>query len=811
MANRFQAGGVMLGLLVLWLLAIQTQAATIIFKDGFVVSGKVRQQQELIIDPASGAGFRIPAAGGFFYVDDEVRRILFSPSQVQEVTKEDPPGKNELMRLSRHSPSLAGYNALPSWQIDTITPWSPNWGRVVKMNTDLGRLDINQRLTVLTPFHARIDSLRYDWSPCHLLGELGPDLVRSLLYQFYEDKKDLKEPEKRLFIVRFLYQAGWLDEAQKELDKLLQDHPDQKGAAATYQDALKKLTATLFVEALLRAHKVGQHQQAQDKLARFFKEDYLALVGDQQLVAVQELKNKYEAARTKLQQLQQALKEFPTRVAPSWRAFFTQAAKTISKDLNVDTLPRLETFLVYAQQYQRDLQEQRKLSHSAEGIMALALSGWVLGDAAAEPEAKTALLLWQVRQLLLAYHQEGDDGKRGQQIQTLVQSKAVTVEILARVIGLLPPPLPHEVSSTLVTKLEIELPQGGIGGTYYVQLPPEYHAQRAYPVLLLLHGGREKANVLITRWSALAAQQGFILAAPVWGSGIRPMYQHSNKEHTVVLDCLRDLRRRFQVDSDRVFLFGWEQGADMAYDVGLSHPDQFAGVLPMNGNPRYFAQKYWPNGQYLPFYVVEGDMNGLNPKANRTLFKDWIRWNYPAMYLEYKGRGSEWFEGELPLMMDWMARKKRAQPQRELGRAGVTVISGEEFKTMRHGDNRFYWLSTEAINDSCINSSQNWNPRCSPATLQGSTLLGNRLAVKAGAKSADIWNQINVRTSGVKQVSIWLGPNHIDFSKPLLLRVNSQQVGRTALVTPSWQTLLEDLFLQGDRQRLFVARIDVKL
>ena len=47
----------------------------------------------------------------------------------------------------------------------------------------------------------------------------------------------------------------------------------------------------------------------------------------------------------------------------------------------------------------------------------------------------------------------------------------------------------------------------------------------------------------------------------------------------MVIDTLRDLRRRFQVDSDRVFLFGWEQGADAALDIGMSHPDQFAGVL----------------------------------------------------------------------------------------------------------------------------------------------------------------------------------------------------------------------------------------
>src|SRR5207244_5425519 len=119
------------------------------------------------------------------------------------------------------------------------------------------------------------------------------------------------------------------------------------------------------------------------------------------------------------------------------------------------------------------------------------------------------------------------------------------------------------------------------------------------------------------------------------------------------------LRRRFSVDSDRVFLFGREQGGLMAYDIGLSHPDQFAGVMPQNAAPRYvkggggdFISRYWPNAQYLPFYVVEGDVNGGNPTCNRHVFKEWIRWQYPCIYVEYKGRGSEWFAAEPPIMMD---------------------------------------------------------------------------------------------------------------------------------------------------------------
>jgi len=67
-------------------------------------------------------------------------------------------------------------------------------------------------------------------------------------------------------------------------------------------------------------------------------------------------------------------------------------------------------------------------------------------------------------------------------------------------------------------------------------------------------------------------------------------------------------------------------------------------------------------------FTFEGDRNGGHPKATRALFKDWIRGNYPAIYIEYKGRSSEMFLGEIPNMMDWMSRKKRMNPTKGMGR-----------------------------------------------------------------------------------------------------------------------------------------------
>jgi pimeloyl-ACP methyl ester carboxylesterase len=343
--------------------------------------------------------------------------------------------------------------------------------------------------------------------------------------------------------------------------------------------------------------------------------------------------------------------------------------------------------------------------------------------------------------------------------------------------------------------------------TYQLLLPPEYHVGRSYPVLIVLHHAEEEGKDMIRRWEQLAARHGYILAAPTWARGSGATYGYTSEEHVAVLNTLRDLRRRVAVDSDRVFLSGFGEGGNMAYDIGLSHPDLFAGVLPISGQPRYHARRYWQNGQYLPFYIVWGERMGWpdestsdGNKANTQMFREWIPAGYPMLGIQYKGRGREWFSGELPDAFDWMSRKTRANPRLALGRDSNGQSGGGEFRTQRSEDNRFYWLSTEEIAKGRLNDgpSSEWNWRRPEALLCGQISEGN---------------QISVRAHGLRQVSVWLARGMIDFEKPVVLRINfAVMTGwSNRKVTPSLATLLEDYYQRGDRQRLYIARLDVRI
>jgi predicted esterase len=803
------------------------QADLVIFKDGYTLHGKVKRQTTGFLDPASGTAMQVPKLSGFFMVDDDARRVVFSFRQVEDVDEKNLNADNDIVRLNRRISRLDNFHLPALATLAGVTPWDDKWERVFKLNTPTGRIDITQRLTALTPYYLRADSLRYFWSPHYLTREFDPEMVRALLYKHpdLQLKSDSEDANRRFRVYRFLAQAGWFAAAEKELDAIAKDFPEQKEKVETARDALKKLWAAEACDEVLRGHQAGRHVWAQEQVARF----PLNLLEEKQATRLQALKTFYEKGNADLAKARRFLHELPAAVTDlAQRPVLTEAAGAILAELNYDTVNRLEAFLGLAQQAERDRKPPRTPEHTPEQLLALAVSGWLLGGGAADAKVDEAVRLWRTRQMVQEYQNTDNPAARQQKLAYYQKGDALPFDEVAQLIRQLPPPDPWPLSGTephivagawmLATGLAAgHLPfQWPVARTraavatgpwpvtlklawnkksYYVQLPPEYHLGRAYPVLFALHNIQETMEVMLRAWGPAAAQYGYILVAPEWEQGARQGYEYSPEEHAAVVDVLRELRRRFQVDSDRVFLSGLGEGGNMAYDVGLAHPDLFAGVLPMGGRPRFFAKPYWKNAQYLPFYVVDGDQDGENPRDNRKQFEQWIPRGYPALYVEYKGRGLEWFSAELPMIFDWMGRKKRATAVPDLGKNANGGPFGEEFQTMRPTDNHFYWVSVDEVHDRNTNTSKNWNPRVLAANVQGQVN----------------GNHINLNARGFKKATVWLAPGMIDFEKPLTVQVNLQVRWSNRKVTPSLQTLLEDLYQRGDRQQLFLAKVEFPL
>jgi hypothetical protein len=773
----------------------------IVFKDGFVVQGQLKQDKELLLDPASKQWFMVAKLGGFYMVDDRVRRVVFSASQVADAVRKDFLNAADFIRFGFivHGPGARDLGKY--WEVQKVGDFGPTWERPITLKTSHGPVGIDQRLTELTPYSMRLQARYWDWTAFYLTREFDPDTLRTLLYYHYGRKNQkikLGEADKRFQVFRFLTQVGYYDLAEKELDGIDHDLPDQKYRVAPARETLAKLRAIHMADDIERAHKAGQPRAVQDLLGKFAWRKYTAeQIGERRFAAVQALRDKYRRQARTLAEARRFLQALPDRVQNTdQRAALGKAAETIRAELNADSLPRLEGFLGMARQEERQRRSGKRPTQTPPELLALAVSGWLLGNDAAEAKVDLALRLWEGREFVQEYLRTNRAAERRQLLTRYQDRPHVALDELAQLIRFLPPAEPEGKTTPEPRKLTVRLPDTRGETAYHLQLPPEYHHGRSYPVLIALHSSTTTAQEMVRRLSDQAYKYGYILAAPEWlpedADPKDRVYHFTEGEHAKVLEVLRDLRRRFQVDSDRVFLFGFEEGGSMAFDVGLSHPDLFAGVIPMAARPMWYAVQYWPNAQYLPFYVIDGSLDGKNGKVHRKQFQEWVRCHYPVLLVEYKGRGPEWFEGELPNIFDWMSFKKRAHPRRQLGVDGGGGLFGQELQTLRAGDNHFYWLSTDEIREAFLRPTLPWHGYRRPASLTA------RL---------DASNTIFVSTRGLKQVTVWIPTALVNFEQPVVFRINGTVV-RRKVVKPSLETLLKDLYERGDRQYLFLARED---
>src|SRR6185437_2139692 len=180
------------------------------------------------------------------------------------------------------------------------------------------------------------------------------------------------------------------------------------------------------------------------------------------------------------------------------------------------------------------------------------------------------------------------------------------LELLTRIVQLMPPPRHDAAEPTDKTTLHRVLEDENAEPTEYaVRLPPEYHPLRRYPALVVLHSGPGPASA-IDEWAEEAARHGYILIAPQYNlPGLPHDYRYTTSEHAAVELALRDARKRYSVDSDRVFIAGQITGGNMAWDYSLAHPDLFAGAVVFSGFPAKYVPAYAPRQQErVPLYIV---------------------------------------------------------------------------------------------------------------------------------------------------------------------------------------------------------------
>ncbi len=677
-------------------------------------------------------------------------------------------------------------------QLLYISPFDEHGRRFVRVTTKAhGTIELHQGITEISPIYCEVRCLQavkfdFQWKQSVATSSIPRKTLSQIIYK----QIDPTNPAQRMKIVSFYQQAERHKDAIEELQQIIADFPEMDDLSRSI-DMLRTAYANRIIAEVRTRMDAGQHRLAYSMIENFPTEDIASAI----LGEVLDIKTTYLRDVSQVEELQGMLKSVSEEVAKSTEfteeqgAAFNSIFQEMNEDLNLNNVSRLSAF----RRFYDDL------SKTADQKVAFAVSGWLLGGDAADGNMAVALSQVRVRDLVYEYFATANAQRRREILELLDSMEGSQPESLARMIEQLLPvkPVPQEFEEDIPGFYRITVPgvEEGKDFEYVVQLPPEYDPYRKYPCVVTLGDGMTPSQQ-VAWWAGgydpkngmrlgQASRLGYVVISPRWQNDNDLIYRYSEVEHAAVLFSVQDAIRRFSIDNDRVFLSGHSEGGDAAWDIGLAHPDLWAGVIPIVATADKYVQRYWENGRHqLGFYFVHGEYDNRRFDANAA---QWNRYfthhGYDVTISEYLGRGHEHFYEDIHRIFDWMKFHRRNFFPKEF-----SCLS------LRPTDNFFWYVESSDFLPTNVILPPEW-PKQGIKDAETSVRFTND-------------NIFTVNTAG-QDATIWLAPELVDFSKPMTYRVNHSRPNRDVMIQPSREVMLEDVRTRGDRQNPFWAKIVV--
>lgn len=219
---------------------------------------------------------------------------------------------------------------------------------------------------------------------------------------------------------------------------------------------------------------------------------------------------------------------------------------------------------------------------------------------------------------------------------------------------------------------------------YAVYIPKNFDETKNYPLVIFLHGAWSthrlglrrvfgKGNVqgtdfivpghvplendleAIRYWPELPDVE-YIVAAPL----ARGTAGYQGIPEQDVYEMLDDVKSRFRIDEDRIYLTGLSMGGGGTTWLGLTRPDIWAAIAPVCPAPPDECAEIYGNASNLPVHLFIGDKDFLYKTA-----QEW-KARYEATsprfdYIEYPGIGHNSWEYAYKdgFIFEWFSQFKR--------------------------------------------------------------------------------------------------------------------------------------------------------
>ena len=757
--------------------------AVVTMKSGMQFEGRVAKIAAINDNPLNPAGSSGEVdVQPIVIIDDDLRRIFVGSQQVTAYAENPPLGHERIRIDQRVAASGRGIGSIGT--ILRVTPFDEYGRRIFSMQGPQGKLDVIQGITEVTPSYTKVQGLLVDNPFVWDMRLATSSIPRTILSKILRRQVGEENPDGRLQIVRLYIQARRYQDALLELNDVIKKFPDLSHLQEQ-ASRLKQLLAQELLDEIALRQAAGQHQRV-NLLLQYFPDKGVA---GETLLQVRDRLAEYEVRKMQYDRVLSLLeKQIPEIKDEGLTESLRAIHEEIRTDLSVHTLSRMADYLRLADDETLTVNQQ----------VGLAISGWLLGSGAGMDNLAVALSLVKSRDLAAQYLRSKLPHERTDLLEQLKAEEGGAPRYLAPLLAHMKPPfeVPEQVSS-IPGLYEITIP--GIEEQpefqYTIQLPPEYHPLRRYPCVVTLHGAGTTAERQIEWWAGdydektqvrrgQASRHGYIVLAPHWTKPYQQEYEFSPREHAAVLFSLRDALRRFSIDTDRIFLSGHSLGGNAAWDLGVAHPDLWAGVIPIVAKGEKYIHRYTENAKGLPFYFVGGEKDGGWLSENALELERYLKKpGYDVTIVQYQGRGHEHFQDEIQHLFTWMsldAHRRNFFPRE------VEVVS------MRPWDNYFWWLELEDFPAETMVVPAQWPPS------RGIRPVPTRARVQEN-------NHVVVRT-GAQLTTVWLSPELVSFERRIEVSINGRDVKQE--IQPNAEVILEDVRTRGDRQHPFWAKVD---
>ncbi len=320
---------------------------------------------------------------------------------------------------------------------------------------------------------------------------------------------------------------------------------------------------------------------------------------------------------------------------------------------------------------------------------------------------------------------------------------------------------------------------------YFLNIPSYYRGDVRWPLVILLGGKNKKARDVIDRfYPDLFRNRGFLTVAPEYNKA-PDQYTYSHTEHRAVLDMIKSISREYNIDHNRIMIVGTGMGASAAWDISLSHPERFAGIVSVSGGPAGTIRSYADNAINLSVYSAHGrsSKNNSLEKQNREFFQTTIPKSADGTWIRYQSVGRVSFGRISGEVGRWLSHKRRDPFPKNVHR----VIARSE-------DRSAYWL--EAVPDT-----ERLPDRLSPRTRRAK--LPSINAKNRGE------NVFEFESKGLKKVNFYWNPAFMDPDDRVMIMTDGKTVFNES-TSFSLKFMLKRARRTRDRDMLFWNKTELR-